>query len=48
MSYIYMFVIEVKKDDKVTVARCPFCNSEDFELHDVDPNEKVWFSLRIK
>jgi len=30
----------VKKDDKVIVARCPFCDSEDFELHDVDPTEK--------
>lgn len=31
---------KVKKDDKTPIARCPFCNSEDFELTDVDPNEK--------
>lgn len=33
--------IEVKKDDKIHIASCPFCASEDFDLCDVDPNEKV-------
>ncbi len=31
----------MKKDDKVIVARCPFCDNEDFELTDVDPKDKV-------